>query len=226
MSHFLLYTLVMEEEISILHNTLEKLMEPYNQNHDVEPYDKDCYCKEHLLNVKAREKAEKEMGSIEQWRERYEEENGVDWPEYITPFINRQEQIKKELQPFTKPEINCETCGGTGLYKSTYNPNSKWDWYEIGGRWNGAFSVGIREFSEELHYKNSPVGNIALASELDVKNNLPYALLSPRGWHEPEKMLFFGMSVDEKEEELWEKEVQAVYKKYPNHFVVAIDCHI
>lgn len=28
-------------------------------------------------------------------------------------------------------------CGGTGTYESTYNPDSKWDWYVIGGRWNG-----------------------------------------------------------------------------------------
>jgi hypothetical protein len=28
-------------------------------------------------------------------------------------------------------------CGGTGEYETTYNPKSKWDWYSIGGRWNG-----------------------------------------------------------------------------------------
>jgi hypothetical protein len=30
-------------------------------------------------------------------------------------------------------------CGGTGRVMSTYNPKSKWDWYSIGGRWNGYF---------------------------------------------------------------------------------------
>lgn len=28
-------------------------------------------------------------------------------------------------------------CGGTGTYRSTYNPDSQWDWWVIGGRWNG-----------------------------------------------------------------------------------------
>lgn len=30
-------------------------------------------------------------------------------------------------------------CGGTGRVMSTYNPKSRWDWYSIGGRWNGYF---------------------------------------------------------------------------------------
>jgi hypothetical protein len=29
-------------------------------------------------------------------------------------------------------------CGGTGKYLTKYNQKSKWDWYEIGGRWTGA----------------------------------------------------------------------------------------
>ena len=28
-------------------------------------------------------------------------------------------------------------CGGTGTYRSTENPNYKWDWWVIGGNWNG-----------------------------------------------------------------------------------------
>lgn len=28
-------------------------------------------------------------------------------------------------------------CGGTGVNPTTYNPDSKWDWYSIGGRWDG-----------------------------------------------------------------------------------------
>lgn len=30
-------------------------------------------------------------------------------------------------------------CGGTGRVMSTYNPESRWDWWTIGGRWNGYF---------------------------------------------------------------------------------------
>lgn len=29
-------------------------------------------------------------------------------------------------------------CGGTGKVETTYNPKSKWDFYQLGGRWTGA----------------------------------------------------------------------------------------
>jgi len=35
---------------------------------------------------------------------------------------------------------SAEGCGGTGVTTSTYNPQSQWDWYTIGGRWSGMFS--------------------------------------------------------------------------------------
>lgn len=30
---------------------------------------------------------------------------------------------------------------GRLYYKSTYNPDSKWDWYQVGGRWTGFFKL-------------------------------------------------------------------------------------
>jgi hypothetical protein len=41
----------------------------------------------------------------------------------------------------------------TGIYRlSTYNPNSKWDWYSVGGRWTGYFKVkeGVAVGSSQL----------------------------------------------------------------------------
>jgi hypothetical protein len=37
-----------------------------------------------------------------------------------------------------------------GIYEwSTYNPKSKWDWYQVGGRWNGFFMLKKRENEQE-----------------------------------------------------------------------------
>ena len=44
-----------------------------------------------------------------------------------------------------------------GNRHSTYNPNSKWDWYSIGGRWNGM-----------LKLKDGSRSNSAPVSELDL----------------------------------------------------------
>lgn len=43
-----------------------------------------------------------------------------------------------------------------GNLLSTYNPNSKWDWYQIGGRWDG-----------ELRLKNGDRSNEARICEID-----------------------------------------------------------
>ena len=34
------------------------------------------------------------------------------------------------------------------LQSQTYNPNSKWDWWEIGGRWNGLIKNNQQKLAE------------------------------------------------------------------------------
>ena len=42
-----------------------------------------------------------------------------------------------------------------GLY-STYNPNSKWDWYSIGGRFDGDLDLTDEGIEEAINYPNNP----------------------------------------------------------------------
>ncbi|MDX1934004.1 MAG: hypothetical protein SFU56_15495 [Capsulimonadales bacterium] len=39
--------------------------------------------------------------------------------------------------PGEVPDPACEDCAGTGRYITTVNPESKWDWWQIGGRFTG-----------------------------------------------------------------------------------------
>jgi len=41
---------------------------------------------------------------------------------------------------------------------STYNPDSKWDWYEVGGRWDGYFTL-----------KNGKKANVCRKRDIDLK---------------------------------------------------------
>lgn len=36
-----------------------------------------------------------------------------------------------------KADPGCEECRGSGKTTTTYNPKSQWDWWTVGGRWNG-----------------------------------------------------------------------------------------
>lgn len=60
---------------------------------------------------------------------------------------------------------------------STYNPESKWDWYSVGGRWGGF-----------LHYKDADPGfeetNVAYIHELDMDyllEHLPFCFVTEDG---------------------------------------------
>lgn len=59
------------------------------------------------------------------------------WVDGLKP----REEKERELL-FVHPKVNtprtaCEQCAGTGEYETTSNYFAKWDWWRIGGRWDG-----------------------------------------------------------------------------------------
>lgn len=46
----------------------------------------------------------------------------------------------------------CGECEGTGKVETTYNKKSQWDWYSIGGRWNGTLR-GIDPADDEGNWQ-------------------------------------------------------------------------
>jgi hypothetical protein len=126
---------------------------------------------------------------------------------------------KKALLEHMKDWCGCE--GGIdskGLYQlSTYNPKSKWDWYEVGGRWDGGLVTTSGENTNE-----------AVCGEIDwKKSQIPFAFLINGKWIEKGQMGWFGMARNEKAETEWEEQVKKGVKALPkNTSVVVCDCHI
>lgn len=88
--------------------SIEELLEPFYEGMEVEPY---IYkTKEEVLN-----EIEKHCIKNEELKEKYsklsDREKIADWNGW-------------------------ENLDGEDNLLSTYNPNSKWDWYEVGGRWS------------------------------------------------------------------------------------------
>jgi len=124
----------------------EELLTPFDENTRVDEYEEDCYCARHELNMKVRETLEKEFGGTfdEVLRQKYHAitpELRIAWKDFIAPWQKRETELEAELKPTIKPKESCEDCHGTGKSKTTYNPQSKWDWYELGGRWLGNFML-------------------------------------------------------------------------------------
>ena len=98
----------------------------------------------------------------------------------------------------------------------TWNPDGKWDWYEIGGRWRGRLR-----------------GNVASAQALlgrpNLQELLPFAVVTPDGrWHERETLIAGGWMkwrVERKTDSAWLKEVRTALRRYPNHRIVCVDAH-
>ena len=101
---------------------------------------------------------------------------------------------------------------------STYNPNSKWDWYVIGGRWDGW--INNRDTRAEAVFDNSATTEATIA-----RDKLPHAIITPdRQWHEHGRLGWWGTLLTE--EENWNAEARAILARHPGHDVVIVDAHI
>ena len=107
---------------------------------------------------------------------------------------------------------------------STYNPDSRWDWYSIGGRWDGF-----------LHYKDAEPGleetNEAYIHELDMDyllENIPFCFITEDGeWREKGEIGWWCSVSNEKPEEVWKQQFRDYVKSLdPNCLVTVIDFHI
>lgn len=108
--------------------SVEDLLTPYDEAIDVAPY----------IDVK-KEDAEKEIEEFLEKSPQYAKEyKGMTWAEQVMRYYGQ--------------EIDQD-----GNILSTYNPNSKWDWYDIGGRWNNL-----------LKTKDGQKVNTCLLKDLDL----------------------------------------------------------
>ena len=107
-----------------------------------------------------------------------------------------------------------------GLYAvTTCNPDGKWDWYEIGGRWNG-YIPGSRR---------NVISARAIHRSRRLRRCLPCYLLTPDGrWLEQEDGPAFGPPVteaDRRSKRRWFATVRDVVAQYIDHRVVCVDIH-
>lgn len=111
---------------------------------------------------------------------------------------------------------------------STYNPNSKWDWYCEGGRW-GAWLL-IKEKGED----GKPLNVIsATKEEIDwdamlEEDRIPFCFVTENGdWHESASMGWWAMTTNNKDENVWRKEFLDYLESVENGVeITVIDFHI
>lgn len=137
MSHFIVI-------VDTSKNDVDSLLAPYNEAIEVAPYPESCYCKRASQQKLVRTELEARFGGTfdDVKRKPYNElkpEDQPKWEEFIKDWVEFEAELEARIEGSIDP--TCEDCKGTGTRHSTYNPDSKWDWYSTGGRWAGYFPV-------------------------------------------------------------------------------------
>ena len=100
-----------------------------------------------------------------------------------------------------------------GNIYSTSNPDAKWDWWEIGGRWPGMLKVGDSRrnsaFVKDIDFDAAPFAT--------------FAVLTPDGeWHEQESKSWLSLDQD------WESHYKDRFidTATPDLMLTIVDCHV
>ena len=201
----------------------ESNLDPYDEGLEVEPYV--AYTKEEAIDeVKQRYasdyewaiKALENTSTTEQQRKHAESiiERGL--------FISYEDAWK------VVQEWGYEIDEEENLL-SRYNPDSRWDWYSIGGRWHSY--LHLKELDDNGDRIRVDQANFA---EIDwdymIDNDvIPFCFVTEEGeWVEKGEMGWWGMVSNETPNESWKE----TFKRYINSIedtdclVTAIDFHI
>lgn len=118
-----------------------------------------------------------------------------------------------------------------GLFSTrTDNPHGEWDWYEIGGRWDG-YLKGRRSSpteSESGTIESNSVPVSSLLSSRKLSSRLPAAIVTPTAqWVEKESFITtsYGWFTAERTKREWLFAVRRILAAFPQHLVVCVDVH-
>ena len=109
------------------------------------------------------------------------------------------------------------------------NTSPKWDWWRIGGRWNGR--VMGRPRDSEDGYNFGPEysrleENMAPVTALP-EDLVPFAIVTPDGkWRGRGEMRWFGIAVNMKPSDEWISEVKRILEAHQDCIAVGCDLHI
>lgn len=218
-------------------------MAPYYEGLTVAPYDRECWCVGRAAQKAMNEWDHGQLGDFGAVRNAYwalpeEQRSNEKWEEMIAPWKEAEAKYKAEHEAdFKLPDPECSECNGTGLYKSQYNPKSEWDWYVVGGRWDGdmigneqSSDNGFNFGAQHRTIKNNiaPVADLIKRFEENPEDLYTFfAVVTPDGaWHERGNMGWWGIVTDEKDAGDWEGQVKSMYLAHKDFYIVSIDAHI
>ena len=194
----------------------------------------------------------------------YQENNG-DCPEkYLefmveVPKITVKQYIKDKLLSMSSADRAKYVHLSQKKFMSTYagfranekgdygyfgNPDSRWDWYRMGGRWRGFFklkpgktgTIGERSSYEKKDERIWP-GGVDQARKGDIdftgmykakpKDVATFAVLMDGEWYQKGDMGWWGIVSKGKTDDVWQKEFKKLLDVISDdELLTLVDCHI
>jgi hypothetical protein len=193
--------------VLVIGEDIEGALAPYDENLEVTPY---IHTTKEELEIERKEMIEEAKNPPEGTSIDYSVyKDGMSLVEFVRQY--HEQELDKD-----------------GNMLTTYNPSSKWDWYEIGGRWKGMLlgKTGIKTDQARLNQLHPD------QKTHNIYNNIfyTYAVITQEGvWHEMGKMGWWAYSseTDEKRDK-WIKTYRDRFIKglSGNTLLTVVDCHI
>lgn len=230
MSHF---------TVLVIGDNPEEQLAPFDENIELPRYL--AHTKEQLIEISRKRIKDFENGLYADYLKDPEEYLKNSFPAHAEYIVNKfpkklnftdDECYQDEIR-FYEPEDIDEN---GGVY-STYNPNSKWDWYQLGGRWRGFYKLKDGKTGElgQLSWANDePVGDntadSALKGNIDFENIDQYrtfAVVKDGVWYERGEMGWWGIVINPKSGDAWDEEFDKLISNLPDDTLLSVyDCHI
>jgi hypothetical protein len=197
MSHFTVAVFTEDENRDI-----DDLMAPYDENISAEPYVDST--KEELIQHERKRMQSVFVDQYAEWQRDsadYEKRvNNPDFIEYLRSLPERMEWTDEQLYESAIEGYDEDDIASDGSVLSRYNPDSKWDWYAVGGRWQGMLMLKPGKTGQRgspgLMTKMSPDFDGAYVADIDFdamrkkqyKSVQPYEEAMKNGFYTEEYM--------------------------------------
>ncbi|WP_437186697.1 hypothetical protein SH668x_000046 [Planctomicrobium sp. SH668] len=209
MTHFTVGILIPPQELPDAETHIAQLMAPYDEGSNVENYI--CYdlnqadvdlkiCIRDLEQLIAEPRP---WINVERCQARLNELREMTAFDYYEEYLQFHDSFDDQGRPV-----------------STRNPKARWDWYVVGGRWDGWLH-------DRKSTGNRVADNSAPVPHVLTNEKFPFVLITPDGqWHERGKMGWWAMATNEKDEAIWHEELRRLLQQYSDHHLVLVDAHI
>lgn len=186
----------------------------------------------------------------EAYKSRCSNEKHIHYLEVEFPKLlgSTDEELYQQAIRWYKEDIEdgcdyCEIHSDGSLWKTT-NDNAKWDWYQMGGRFRGKLKLKEQRVDEPLYpgrqlarnWRDEEYDKLfaegycdqALAGKIsNLGEIVPFAIVKEREWFERGEMGWWACVSNEKDKNVWEKEVKKLLEGLSDDTLITIvDCHI